>query len=257
MDPQKPWVMTAQYRTRGNRIPRSSRSNGASTVPGDVTPVENKSRLSYTSPESSSFMFGRRARAFRTYFIQQLDDYQLFTSFSNRSLPAAPTIPNLPLTPSNASPLPTSTDNDRSEPAPYLNNNLSPPHTSSREDTGLQIPTLCNNWQQACRRAIDVWEHAKRTASIVRVQSLIRLGSQYQEPTPTSQNTTSEQLSTLPRSAKDGPPESNGGPGLTGQTQKLHTAPNDQPTDAAGHTAELRGSCMAIVIGLIAGIMWF
>lgn len=255
MDPQKSWVMTAQYRTRGNRISRSSRSNGAATVPGEVTPVENKSRLSYTAPESSSFMFGRRARAFRTYFIQQLDDYQLFTSFSNRSLPAAPTILNPPLTPSNASPLPTSTDDDRSETTPYPDNNSSPPYTSPREETGLQVLTLCNNWQQACRKAIGLWEHAKHTASISRVQPLIQLGSKYLESMLTSQNATSEQLATLPSSAKDGSPANSGGPG-TAQTQKLH-APSDQPTDAAGHTAKLRSSCMAVVIGLVAGIMWF
>ncbi|KAJ5370547.1 uncharacterized protein N7496_006639 [Penicillium cataractarum] len=256
MDPQKSWVMTAQYRTRGNRILRSSRSNGAPSVPGEVTPVENKSRLSYTAPESSSFMFGRRARAFRTYFIQQLDDYQLFTSFSNRSLPAAPTILNPPLTPSNASPLPTSIDDHRSETTPYPDNNSSPPYTSPREETGLQIPTLCNNWQQVCRRAIGLWEHAKHTASISRVQPLIQLGSKYLESMLTSQNATAEQLATLPRSAKDGPHASTGGPGLAAQNQKLQ-APSDQPTDAAAHTAELRGSCMAIVIGLVAGIMWF
>lgn len=257
IDPQKSWVMTAQYRTRGSRISRSLRSNGAATVPGEVTPVENKSRLSYTAPESSSFMFGRRARAFRTYFIQQLDDYQLFTSFSNRSLPAAPTILNPAVTLSNASPLPTSTDDNRSETTHRPDNNSSPPCISPTEGAGLQIPILCNKWQQACRMTIDLWEYAKHTAPISRVQPLIQLGSKYLESMFTFQNATGEQSTTLARSAKDAPAATNSTPGSTGQMQKLQTTSCDQTTDAAGHTAELRGSCMAVVIGLVAGIMWF
>jgi hypothetical protein len=250
--------MTAQYRTRGSRISRSSRSNTAPIVSGDVTPIENKSRLSYIAPESSSsFMFSRRARAFRTYFIQQLDDYQLFTSFSNRSFSAAPTIINPPITPSNASPLPTPTDDTRSETTPYPDNNSSPPYTSFREETGLQIPTLCNQWQQACRRAIGLWENAKHTASVSRVQPLIQLGSKYLESMLTPQNATGEQSITSARSAKDTSLATNASSGSTVQTQKLHTTSSNQTTDAAAHTAELRGSCMAVVIGLVAGIMWF
>lgn len=249
--------MTAQYRTRGSRISRSSRSNTAPIVSGEVTPVENKSRLSYLAPESSSFMFGRRARAFRTYFIQQLDDYQLFTSFSNRSFSAAPTILNPPITPSNASPLPVSTDDNRSETTPYPDNNSSPPYTSPQEETGLQIPTLCNQWQQACRRAIGLWEHAKHTASVSRVQPLIQLGSKYLEFMLTPQNATGEQSKTSARSAKDASLATNASSGSTVQTQNLQSTSSDQTTDAGAHTAELRGSCMAVVIGLVAGIMWF
>lgn len=250
--------MTAQYRTRGSRISRSSRSNGAPTVPGEATPVENKSRLSYIAPESSSsFMFGRRARAFRTYFIQQLDDYQIFTSFSNRSLPAAPTILNPPATPSNASPLPTSTDDNHSEFTSYPDNNSPPSYTSPREEAVLQIPALCNKWQQACHNAIGLWEHAKHTASNSRVQPLIQLGSKYLESMLKSQDTIDEQSATLDCVPKDGLPATNASHSLKVQTQSPHTTPSDQTTDAAGHTAELRGSCMAVVIGLVAGIMWF
>jgi hypothetical protein len=203
-------------------------------------------------------MFGRRARAFRTYFIQQLDDYQLFTSFSNRSLSPTPTILNPLVTPSNASPLPTSTDDNRSETTPYPDNNSSPSYTSSKEEAGLQIATLCNNWQQACHRAMGLWEQVKHTASKSQVQPLIQLGSKYLESMLTPQNATGEQSSaTLARSTKDASLTTNTSSGSTGQTQKLHTTSSDQTTDAAAHTAELRGSCMAVVIGLVAGIMWF
>lgn len=248
--------MTAQYRTRGNRLSRSSRSNGASTVPGEATPVENQSRLSYIPPESSSsFMFGRRARAFRTYFIQQLDDYQLFTSFSNRSLPAAPTIINPPVTPSNDSPLPTSTGNNRSETTPHPDNNSPSSDTSSREEMGLRIPALCNKWQQACHKAIGLWEHVKQTASNSRVQPLIQLGSQYLESKFKLLDGKRSSTSGCP--PKDASTATNASPGLKVQTQNPHTTSSDQTTDAAGHTAELRASCMAVVIGLVAGIMWF
>lgn len=249
--------MTAQYRTRGNRLARSSRSKGAATAPGEATPVENQSRLSYMPPESSSsFIFGRRARAFRTYFIQQLDDYQLFTSFSNRSLPAAPTSLNPTVTPSNDSPLPTSIDNNRSETTLHSHNNSSSSDTSSsREERGLRIPALCNKWQQACHKAIGLWEHAKQTASNSRVQPLIQLGSKYLESKLKLLD--GEQSSTSGRPPKDSSTAANASPGLKAQTQNPRTTSSDQSTDAAGHTAELRGSCMAVVIGLVAGIVWF
>lgn len=256
IDPQKSWVMTAQYRTRGNRLSRLSRSNGVPTGPGEASPVENNSRLSNIPPESSSaFMFGRRARAFRTYFIQQLDDYQLLTSFSNRSLPAAPTILNPLITPSNASPLPTSTNNNRSEAAPHPDNKSPSSDTSSREETGLQSPALCNMWQQACYTAIGLWEQAKQTASNSRVQPLIQLGFEYLESKLKLLD--GEQSSTSGCPPKDASTATNASPGLKVQTQNPHTISNDQTTDAAGHTAELRGSCMAVVIGLVAGIIWF
>ncbi|KAF3384907.1 hypothetical protein F1880_002377 [Penicillium rolfsii] len=257
VEPQKSWVMTAQYRTRGSRISRSSRSNGAPIVSGEVTPVENKSRHSYIAPESSSFTFGRRARAFRTYFIQQLDEYQLFPTFSNRSSSAAPTSFNLPITPSNASPLPTSTDDNPSETTSYPDNKSASSYTPPQEETGLWIPTFCNQWQQACRKAIGLWEYAKHTAPVARMQPLIQLGSQYLESMLTPQTATEEQSTAPACAARDALLVANVSSESTVQTQKMHTASSDQTTDAAAHTAELRGSCMAVVIGLVAGIMWF
>jgi hypothetical protein len=89
VDHRKSWILAAQYRPRENRPSRSSRAgnNGAPTFPSESAPVENRSRSLYAAADSS-FMCSRRARAFQTYFIQQLDDYQFFTPFSNRTLPA-------------------------------------------------------------------------------------------------------------------------------------------------------------------------
>ncbi|KAJ5160274.1 uncharacterized protein N7482_007278 [Penicillium canariense] len=256
-EPQKSWIMTAQYRTRGSRISRSSRPvTVAAIVPGEVTPVDNKSRQSYVAPEASSFMFGRRARAFRTYFIQQLDDYQLLTPFSNRSLRAAPTNLNPPLTPPNTSPLPTSVDENRSETIPSYNQSA-PSYTPCKANSGLPLPSQCTKWQQACRSAIGLWEGSKRTPYISGVPLLINLGSQYLTSMFIPPNATAKQPSPLMDPPTGVQAATNASLGLLVQTPKSHTAPGDQTTDAAGHTAELRGSCMAVVIGLVAGIMWF
>lgn len=254
-DPRKSWILAAQHRPRGNRPSRSSRSGngGALTIPSEIVPVENRSQFSYAA--ESSFMFSRRARALRTYFREQLDGCQFLTPFSNRSFSIEtmnlnPTpVPNLP-------PLPTSIDATRSDDAPLLHNITSSSYT--QDNAGLQLLALCDMWQRACRTAIDVWELAKESSYASAVRPSIRTVSHYLESILLARDATAEP----PTTSMTHPKETSTAPGqgsrLSAQTQKSPTVPNDQTTDAAGrHTPELRGSCMAVVIGLVAGIMWF
>ncbi|KAJ5218585.1 uncharacterized protein N7498_000684 [Penicillium cinerascens] len=240
VDPRRPWILAAQYRPRGNRPSRSSRTgHSAPTFPSEIAPVKNESRVSHSA--ESSFMFSRRAHAFRTYFIQQLDDYQFLTPFTNRNYATANA--NLPptLAPSNINPSPTSDHDKIFEHTQQLSNGL----TALKDDSGLHLPSLRNKWQQACRSATGLSSKVSPYNSAL--HSLIRSGSKYLEsmfsgnasPNPATSQTDNDRALPVP-------------------TQISEKIPGGQATDAASHhSRELRGSCMAVVIGLVVGIMWF
>ena len=246
VDPRKSWILAAQHRPRGNRPSRSSRvGHGAPTIPSEIAPVENKSRALHGT--ESSFMFSRRARAFRTYFIQQLDDYQFLTPFTNRSY--ATENANLPptLAPSNITPSPTSNFEETPENTLRLIHESTSSYAPPKADSGLQFPTLRNIWQQACRSAIDLWETTKYNPTL---HPLIRTGSEYIESMFGGNASASHAVPSMPQTEKE--------PAFPTPTQISEKLPCDQPTDAASHhSPELRGSCMAVVIGLVVGIMWF
>jgi hypothetical protein len=217
----KPWTLSAPHRSRVNLSPRTARVNAAAAISAsETTAVANKSRLSSLSRESS-FSFSHKARAFRTYFIQQLDDYPFLTSFSNPSL--VEPLPN-PTATLNQSSLPTSNP-------PDTYNHSS---NSIQEHLHLPIREMC---QQACLIAI---EFATRAASHgTGYAKSIFLSS---EPTLIRPN---HEPQTQPSPSEQAP-----------AIQKVGA---EDSTDAAAgrHSQELHGSCMAVVIGLVAGIMWF
>jgi hypothetical protein len=245
IDPRKPWILAAQHKPRGNRPSRSSPAgHGAPTFPSEIVPVENKSRVSHGV--ETSFMFSRRARAFRTYFIQQLDDYQFLTPFTNRSYATGNA--NLPptLAPSNITPSPTSNHNKTSEDTPQLSNGSTVSFAPPNDDSGLQLPYLRNMWQQACRSAIGLWEVTKESPYNSALHPLVRTGSRYLES-----------IFLGNASANHAAPQAGKDSALPAQTQ-ISELSGDQATDAASHhSPELRGSCMAVVIGLVVGIVWF
>lgn len=252
VDHHKSWILAAQHRQRLYRPSRSSRTGnlGAQTVPSEIAPVENKGRLSSASAESS-FMFTRRARAFRTYFAQHLDDCQFFASFSTRSLPAK-TMMNFFPTPAsqNRSPLPTSVDDNHSNNIPPSNDNETTSSYSAARDSGLQFP-LYHAWQQVCHAASGFWELTKESRYIYALLAWIRSCSEYAESLFVSEDTAAME------GQNKGISTATDDPNLS-ETPTSAAIANDQSTDAAGrHTSELRGSCMAVVVGLVVGIMWF
>lgn len=196
-------------------------------------------------------MFSRRARAFRTYFVQQLDDYQFFTPFSNRTLPAQ-TMNFFP-TPASPyrSPSPTSIDHNKPDHIPSSNDNETTSSYTTAGDSGLQFP-LHHAWQQVCHSASGVWELTKESPYTYALLAWVQSCSQYVGSIFAPEDTAAalghdKGISTTPGQNPSLP-----------ETQTLVTVTNDQTTDAAGrHTSELRGSCMAVVIGLVVGIMWF
>lgn len=249
VDPRKSWILAAQHRPRGNRPSRSSRvGHGAPTIPSEIAPVENKSRALHGT--ESSFMFSRKARAFRTYFIQQLDDYQFFTPFTNRSYATENANLSPTLAPSNITPSPTSNHEETPENIPRLINESTSSYAPSKADSGLQSLSMRNIWQQACRSAIGLWETTKESPYHPALHPLIRTGSEYIESMFRGTASASHAVPSMPQTEK-----ASAFPTPTQISEKL---PCDQPTDAASHhSSELRGSYMAVVIGLVVGIMWF
>ncbi|KAJ5939776.1 hypothetical protein N7466_002910 [Penicillium verhagenii] len=255
---RSPWILAAPSRPRLSRFSRSPRlANGAPTISSDPPSVQNnRSRASY--PAESTFLFSRRARAFRTYFIKQLDDYQFLTPFSTRSvLTGATSGPDPTLSP-NLSPLPASIEDSDSSPTtatapPPLHNASIPPTTFTpppNSDTGPQLP-IGSVWQQVCQTASGLWKLASESSN-PKLQDLIPWRKNHPQSssdilTPTS----------LGRYQNDTPSEAEECSGLSALNKTLPPS-IDQSTDAAGrHSSELQGSCMAVVIGLVAGIMWF
>lgn len=250
------WTARAQYRPRGNLLSRSVHSgNNAPTLSGELTIVENKSELSYGTVDSP-FMFSRQARAFRTYFIQQLDDYQIFTSFSNRSLSpeTAHLTPTKP--PSNPAPRPTSVDEPSSEITPHLKNEPTPSYIASTNWPGLQLSPLFDMWQQACRVTFKLWKLGPEP--IVQSSSIpwnwdwssieSRVPSDKKHPTRAAINSQPQDPQARANVTSNQP----------ARTPKSTAFSHNETTDAAIRTApELKGSCMAVVIGLVVGIMWF
>ncbi|OQE94950.1 hypothetical protein PENNAL_c0003G06245 [Penicillium nalgiovense] len=238
---RRSWILQSSPLSPGNRPPLTARVANAAAVPGsETTAVANKSQLSSLTRESS-FSFSRRARAFRTYFIQQLDDYPFLTSFSNRSLGADSTHP-----------YPTATLN---ESLPTFDNKSSPSilsyNNSSDSIDGPLFPfpaSLRDMCQQACHVAIDfgkrVGLHGANYAKSIFLPEQIAgaLTSLISNPTVPNFVASNQDLFT---SSEQAPPQ-----------QKVGA---EDSTDAAAgrHSQELHGSCMAVVIGLVAGIMWF
>ncbi|KAJ5635906.1 uncharacterized protein N7484_009219 [Penicillium longicatenatum] len=242
-----PWVLAAPSRPRLNRFSRPARlANGAPTISSETPSVENRSRSSY--PAESTFLFSRRARAFRTYFIQQLDDIQFLTPFSTRSVSTG-AIPDPTLTP-NLAPLPASIDDSKPTATPLHNESISTPLA----DPSPQLP-FTDMWQQACQVASGLWELANEPPS-PKFQRLIRWGTSYaQSAFSSSKPVDTPTPLILPQN--DTQPEVEECTCMSALNKTLPPS-NEQSTDAAGrHSSELQGSCMAVVIGLVAGIMWF
>ncbi|CAG8887029.1 unnamed protein product [Penicillium egyptiacum] len=238
---RKSWVLQSSPRSRGNRPPLTARVANAAAVPASETTVlANKSQHPSLTRESS-FSFSRRARAFRTYFIQQLDDYPFLTSFSNRTLGADSTHPYPTITPNESSP---ALDNE-SPPSILSYNNSS---DSIDEPLVLFAASFRDMYQQACHVAIDFGKRvglhrANYAKSIFLPEQIIGVPTSLIHKPATRNPAVSDQDLFTP--SEQAPPQ-----------QKVGA---EDSTDAAAgrHSQELHGSCMAVVIGLVAGIMWF
>lgn len=198
-------------------------------------------------------MFSRRARAFRAYFAQRLDTYP-FLPFSNRTLSADIPHLNPDSTPSNKTPKTSIHDSDYDQ---TPSKSLFESSTSSEEDLELHLSSLRSMWQQVCRSAIEFWDAAKESPYASAIQQVLQFGNEYAQSillpdnTPTPSSSISDHL-------EENFTSGNNTGSTAAQTDKTRTLPNEQIPDAAGrHSPQLQGSCMAVVIGLVVGVMWF
>ncbi|KAK9852273.1 hypothetical protein MYU51_008695 [Penicillium brevicompactum] len=214
---REPRPLAAPHRSRVNLSPRTARAANPAAISASET--VNKSRI--VSPRESSFSFSRRARAFRSYFIQHLDDYPFLSSFSNRTL---------------------------AEPHSHPLNHFLPTdqHTIAPQIDELEHPlTIREIYQQASRYAIDFGKLASARGS----EYARSIFSTAETPSTSIPHPTDVELDSGSDSGLDTPE----------QPEQLQKVGAEDSSDAAAgrHSQELQGSCMAVVIGLVAGIMWF
>ncbi|KAJ5832322.1 hypothetical protein N7474_000633 [Penicillium riverlandense] len=237
-DRRKALIRTSPHRSRVNRLSRTSRLETDASVPTstDVPSVDNRSQLSYLYGDSS--MFIRPVRTFRSYFSQQLDA-------SNRGASASETQNSCPaISVTNSSTSPTSHDPFQDFYYAYRNQSF-PWHQFLNDELALQLPAhLSHFWQQVCRVAIDLWPSwtgSRPSFSVQRNKEDHPITKEDQKPASIDHS----------RPARN--PED--------ETQPLESptiVTDDSEDIAAGrHSENMRGSCMAIVIGLVAGIILF
>ena len=237
---QKSWILQSLPRSHGNRPPLTARVANPAAVPGsETTAVANKSQLPSLTRESS-FSFSRRARAFRTYFIQQLDDYPFLTSFSNRSLGADSTHPYPTVTLNESLP----TFDNKSSPSILSYSNSSDSIDEPPFPSPASLRDIC---QQACHVAIGFGKHIGLH------------GAKYAKSIFLPEQITGAPTSLISDPAVPNSVASNQGLFTSSEQAPQQKVGAEDSTDAAAgrHSQELHGSCMAVVIGLVAGIMWF
>ncbi|KAJ5152118.1 hypothetical protein N7492_010413 [Penicillium capsulatum] len=249
---RKPFLQDTPSTLRSNALYQYSRiEDGASAITTEAARVDNRNRAPRAATDSS-FAFSRRARALRAFLTQQLDEYRLLAPFANRSLPA---------------------DSDLSSPFRPASQSFQPPvddgnDGSARLKTPSELPPKletdsshrsphCRIWQQACHSALKLWSIAKKSPFTSAIQQTPQTGSQ-SIMTALSPRDDPGGPSNLPVGNSKDPPATgiahSAPPVFAG---KSHALIDEKPTAAGRHSPQLQGSCMAVVIGLVAGIIWF
>lgn len=253
-DPRKSWIQAAPSRSRENRSSRSSRiDNGVPPITTEAAAVDDRNRAPHTATDSS-FTFSRRARALRAYLTQHLDDYQLLAPFSSRSLPTNSGLYSHLQSARRSLPTPIS---DRIDDSAHFKD-LSGSYPTSANASLQQSSSRCKIWQQACHSALELWVLAKESPFTFAIHQAIRPGSHSLRAILAPDDVTAAHSMAYRRDSKDPSATGNSGSPPPAPKDKAHALPAGQTTDAAGrHSPQLQGSCMAVVIGLVAGIMWF
>ncbi|KAF7590044.1 hypothetical protein BBP40_003297 [Aspergillus hancockii] len=263
----KSWAINGDCLSDLDRLPRPRRP--APDAPPrssfEAATVLDNDPIAYVAEESSTFTQG--VRTFKSFFIKKPGDSPLSTG-STSSVVSAPTTLTLNLSHSSLTRVSTSSE-------VLLSKSYSGNCTTSTTGLDLEIShyylsRLLELWQQVCRVANGYLESntapyafrkSKRAdldsqpISEETIQQLGKPGQHAEEqaapkmlpsngsnvalPTPSP---TSPQPLTIPTHAP------NSTVANAGQSKGVGQGPNSEPT---------RGSCMAIVIGLVVGVMWF
>lgn len=238
-----PWLCGDSLpRSRPAAVPSSFET--ASVLPNDAPTVY---------PWKHSSTLTRSIRAF-TAFIQQLDGRQLLPSFSTRSVPSVETASSHP--PSNLSdvpslPLPSLRD-DSFEQMVYDNNYTTLMINKTDINPKLQFcDRFSGAWQQACLTVHDTVKTFSTSYDAIDSTYLPNSSIQPSVSPPSDTHQLKLPLQhnvSEPTVAPKTIPSANAAAVLSGDSQDAGSGRNPK---------QVRGSCMAIVIGLVVGIMWF
>lgn len=260
-DQRKEIIVTTPHQPRLNSLSRSSRAENDSPLP------TNRSQVSFAAAES--LMFTCRTRAFRTYCLQQLDDYQFLAPFSNRNLSTRTLNPlfTSPFAHSSSTSLPSDNRQHFYNFRTYNHKSIS--NTKGTENSVLQLPLMLHDmWQQVSRVTIEQWESFKAftyTAFFDPINHLEFLAESILHTHPASPRTQASgstpnesQAMTTEYQTYSNVSTQRMGAKRSDSSDSLGIVRDEREDAAAGRPVDkLRGSCMAVVIGLTVGVIWF
>ncbi|KKK15555.1 hypothetical protein P175DRAFT_0433286 [Aspergillus ochraceoroseus IBT 24754] len=245
----------------------------------EVAPVLDDELIPYSVSESSSLTRG--VSAFKAFVIKQWDDQQILQSFSTETEPFPDPIAISPtLTLTNSSVTLTPIDEEVPAVSPSNLDSIPPKQQAPMDPFSRRLRLqFRDSWQQVCRVGgcfggafASYFELLRHNRFLISGPSDSTLGTGEQlDP----EDSVVEELPQLDKDLANGQLSNNSSAAqsnLPPETRNLLPTPTQptQPTALLPTTAgqskvggfgsnseHMRGSSMAIVIGLVAGIMWF
>ncbi|GKZ34550.1 hypothetical protein AbraIFM66950_004863 [Aspergillus brasiliensis] len=270
----KPWLLDGYYQGFHERKarPRRCAVDATSRSSFEAAAVFDTDPLAFPARESSAFTRG--VRAFKAMVIRQPDESQLLPTFSAEG-DAIEQLPTRLSALVNSSVTPAAPPDDGPFRESPVSTAMIPATSSVAEVSRWLLGWSRTSWQQVCRAGSEYLENMTAWSSF-------REGSQPIDLLQHDDHTTSSHP-TVPHSdvSREQPisPKSmvvNSSTDVDDASQSVSTpsatppppalSPNSTATTAgqskvAGFQQETehmrRGSCMAIVIGLVVGVMWF
>ncbi|GMF72789.1 unnamed protein product [Aspergillus oryzae] len=220
--------------------------------------------IAYLTEEPSTF--ARGVRAFKSLFIKQTGDSQISKPLATGSASSVASAPSsLTSNVSNLAVISAPPTAEALLPKSYGSNITAT--TQEAPSQSLQYPRsqLCELWQQAChatRVYLGNWTFLRErlpSRSEKTTEETLQTSEQTDQdieeqvaPKGLPSNGSNAALSTLSPSSSQSPAKATDIPDLPVAAEErskgIGQGPNSQPA---------RGSCMAIVIGLVVGVMWF
>ncbi|PWY89746.1 hypothetical protein BO70DRAFT_127413 [Aspergillus heteromorphus CBS 117.55] len=256
--PWKPWLLDGYYQTYYDRParPRRCAVDAPSRSTFEAATVFDTESL-FPARESSAFTRG--VRAFKAMVVKRSESPVL------QSLPAeghavekSPTRLPPPLINSSLTPEPPS-DGILPEVPPSSSRTIPPP--SSIVETSRWLMTFSRaSWQQVCRAGGEYWDNVSVWSGASPSSSRPDNGSSHveiprrdipreQRVSPKALAANSTDMSLVPHAMATAVPSQNTTGTAAGQSKVAGFQQESEPMR--------RGSCMAIVIGLVVGVMWF
>ncbi|EAW07699.1 uncharacterized protein ACLA_024140 [Aspergillus clavatus NRRL 1] len=231
------------------------RPRRASSVASPVSAVERVTiidsdpiPLAVTKPSS----LARGVRAFKTFLIKNWDEYQIPQPVSTKSAPteASRSLPPL----ANSSLIPGTHASEEQSP---ITNQSTPAPNRLLDQYRIRFASGYHDaWQQACRVTAGFLENLLASTGAISSHSNISIPVSQSRATPPLFMELEDGVrplmgAILQITSADVPSES------TNLLNETTAAGQPDVARVDPEPKKMRGSCMAIVIGLVAGVMWF